>query len=134
MNSVELKPLHIEGKNETYFTPSVKLEPEEGHCQITGESYLEDTFGFYKKIMDWLNEYMQSKKPITFEFRLTYFNTSSSRALLDLLKLLNTYRNAGNKVTVNWYYPEDDEDMLEEAEDFMADTKLPINLIPYEND
>jgi hypothetical protein len=47
---------------------------------------------------------------------------------------LNTYRSAGNSVTVNWYYPEDDEDMLEEAEDFMADTKLPINLIPYEND
>jgi hypothetical protein len=134
MNSLSLKPLHIEGKNDTYFTPSVQLDPSEGVCKLTGESYLEDTFGFYKKITDWLQDYMQSKRPVTFDFKLTYFNTSSSRALLDLLKLLNNYRVSGGQVTVNWFYPEDDEDMLEEAEDFMADTKLPINLIAYQND
>ncbi len=134
MNSLSLKPLLIEGKNDTYFTPSVQLDPSEGVCKLMGESYLEDTFGFYKKITDWLQDYMQSKRPITFDFKLTYFNTSSSRALLDLLKLLNAYRVSGAEVTVNWFYPEDDEDMLEEAEDFMADTKLPINLIAYQND
>jgi hypothetical protein len=38
----------------------------------------------------------------------------------------------GVDVTVNWYYSEDDETILEEGQDYIEYTNLPINLIAYQ--
>ncbi len=122
--------LIIEEERDVFFIPSVKFDASTGVCEIAGESYLEDTVNFYKKLLSWLKEYKDLKKPLTFNFKLTYFNTSSSKGILDIMKLLKEFQN-GTGATVSWHYPEDDEDNLEEAEDFIADTGLKMNLISY---
>ncbi len=127
-----MENLVIQEVKDTFFTPGVNFDASTGKCELVGESYLEDTFRFYEKLTAWVNEYANTvKKPISFNFKLTYFNTSSSKGILDIIKALKRYENNGGKVTVNWYYPKDDDDNLEEAEDFIADTNLNIKLIPY---
>jgi len=123
--------LEIEGKNSTFFIPTVNFNNETGLCKIEGESYLENTWEFYDKLTSWLRNYIEQGKPIIFNFKLTYFNTSSSKGILDILFLLRDYKQAGGSVTINWYYPEDDDDNLAEAEDFVADAEVEMNLIAY---
>jgi len=128
-----MEDIKIKGSHGVHFIPTVDFNSATGVFELSGESYLEDTIKFYKPILDWLSEYSSvNRKPITFNFKLTYFNTNSSRSILDILKILKKYETIGGKVTVNWYYNEDDIDM-EDIEDFAIDTDLPINLIDEED-
>lgn len=127
-----MENLLIEGSTGEYFVPSVNFDAPSGKCVISGESYLEDSVAFYEPLLKWLERYMQEiNKPIDFEFKLTYFNTSSSKRILDIFRLLKDYEKNGGLVKVNWYYEDDDTDILEEIEDFMIISKLHINVIPY---
>ena len=131
METTQLENLKIEGEKGTFFIPHVDFNAQTGLCKLEGESYLEDTWEFYGKLQQWLSAYTETGKPLTFEFRLTYFNTSSSKGILDLMKTLKAYEDKIGQVSVTWYYPEEDEDNLEEAEDFREDTGLAINFVGY---
>lgn len=124
----------ISGSHGANFIPSVNFDAETGVCEISGESYLEDTIEFYAPLFKWLKEFTSEvKKPIIFNFRLRYFNTSSSKCIIDILHILRKYEEAGGKIEVNWYYDseeEDIEDELEEIEDFMIETHIKINMLP----
>ena len=113
-----MEDIHIEGVHEAYFTPTVNFEASTGRCEISGESYLEETSKFYSKLLDWIRKYTTTiKGSLNFDFKLSYFNTSSSKCLVDILDLLKKYQNDGGKVTVNWYY-DDSEEELEDSEVF----------------
>lgn len=128
-----MENLEIKGESGVYFIPNVKLNAQSGVCEISGESYLEDTSEFYNAINNWLEQFFKEvNKPLTFNFKLTYFNTSSSRSILDVLRVLKKHEEKGSQVTVNWYYPEDDDSIAEEAEDYMKDTGLKINMFSFE--
>ncbi|MCQ2251228.1 MAG: DUF1987 domain-containing protein [Bacteroidales bacterium] len=129
-----MEDIHIKGMHEAYFIPSVDFEVATGRCEIAGESYLEETTKFYTPIFEWIKEYTETiKGPLTFDFKLSYFNTSSSKCLVDILDMLKKYQKSGGQVTVNWYY-EDSEEELEEVEDFIMETGLDINKIPLEEE
>ena len=131
METTKLDNLEIKGEKGTYFVPHVKFDAETGLCTLEGESYLEDTWDFYKRLVDWLRSYAESGRSIKFNFKLTYFNTSSSKGILEVLEFLKEYEDMGGVLDLMWYYPKDDEDILEEAEDFIEDTQLKMELIPY---
>ena len=123
----------IEGSHTNFFIPTVEFDVEAGTCLLAGESFLEDTIEFYDPLVQWLEEYTtEIKNPLTFDIKLTYFNTSTSRSILDLLNILKDYEEDGGQVSVNWYYDEDDIDMEEDIEDYMLDTGLEIEMIPFE--
>ena len=129
---MELVNIEIEGPHKNFFTPTVKFDAQTGICELSGESFLEDTAEFYKPLVDWLVEFTTKiKRPIAFIIKLTYFNTSTSRCILDLLNVLKDYEDDGGEVTVNWHYDENDSDMQEDIEDYMIDTGLNINIIPF---
>ena len=100
--------------------------------EISGRSLPEDVSSFYEPVLNWLNEYADNpNKKTIFNFKLTYFNTNSSRLILDILDLVKKYENAGGTVTVNWYYDKKDPDMVEEVEDFTLESGMKINLISH---
>jgi hypothetical protein len=119
-----------EVKGSPYY-PSVNFNAESGVCEIRGESYMEETYRFYEPLIKWIKEYIQKNKPLVLDFKLTYFNTNSSRLILDILDMLRKYRTSGGEVNVNWHYDKKDPDMVEEIEDFMAESGMDITLIPY---
>jgi len=130
-----MKNIYIEGSHEAYFIPTVDFNAESGICELSGESYLEETIKFYTPLFSWIKEYITFvRKPLTFNFKLTYFNTSSSKCIVDILNMLKSFQNDGGEVVVNWFYDDEDEDIeeeLEEVEDFMLETGLKIILIPF---
>ena len=88
----ELNDLIIAGSNSTFFVPEIHFIAATGQCSISGESYLEDTFNFYHDLKNWVEDYFASEKSkLVLDIKLSYFNTSSSRAILDLLKKLKEY-------------------------------------------
>ncbi|MDF9798517.1 hypothetical protein OKW21_003780 [Catalinimonas alkaloidigena] len=131
MKATKLNDLEIHGEEGTFFVPHVHFQAQNGKCLMEGEAFLEDTWDFYERLMTWLQNYTASNRPITFDFKLSYFNTSSSKGILELLLFLKEYEDQGGDVTVNWHYPEKDEDSLEEAQDFKEDTGLDINIFTY---
>lgn len=123
--------LTIEG---TAKTPTVNLNPSDGIIEIKGRSIPENSIEFYKPVVDWLEEYGNSPKEKTnVNIQLEYFNTSSSKCILDVLKKLESIAKAGNDITINWYYEEDDEDMLEAGEDYQSIIKIPFKMIETED-
>jgi hypothetical protein len=125
-----MNDIFIKGEKSTFFTPNISFVASTGVCEIDGESYLENTFEFYQPLIDWLKEYTETvKKPILLNFSLSYFNTASSRSILDLLTVLKEYQSNGGEVKVNWSLKKWDEDLQQEIEDFSADADIDINII-----
>jgi len=128
-----MKHLVIKAVEEEYYRPVVDFNADTGVCEISGESYLEQVDEFFRPLTDWLRQYVQTNpKNITFNFNLSYYNTSSSKKILEMLKILSEYSQAGNSLTINWFFEPTDADLIEDAEDFMMITGLRFNLIKKE--
>lgn len=126
-----MDPIKIEG---TPKTPTVNFDGEKGKIEIKGRSIPENSIEFYKPLVDWLEEYMKSPKDMTeVDIQLEYFNTSSSKCILDVFKKLETMYKGGNEVVINWHYEEDDEDMLEAGEDYQSIIKIPFKMMEIED-
>lgn len=131
-----MESIIIEPSNDKFYIPHVEFNVETGYCLIEGESFLEDTYRFYSRLNDWVDAYFsEGKKTLDFNMKFAYFNTSSSKAVLELLLKLKKHIDRGHEITVKWHYPEPDHnDMLEEGEDFADDTDLAIEFVPYEEE
>ncbi len=116
----------------TEDTPTVILDAAENNFEISGRSLPEDVTSFYAPILSWLSEYAKNPNPKTiFNFKLEYFNTASSKLLLDVLMKLEEMHNQGKDVLVRWYYPEDDEDMQEAGNEYADIVEVPFEHIAY---
>lgn len=117
--------LNLEG---TEDTPKIILDKNNGIFEISGRSLPEDSAEFYQPVIDWLEDYKESPNAKTeFVYKLEYFNTASSKLILDLLSQLEDLEN----VTVLWYYHEDDEDMQEAGEEFSELVEVPFEFKTY---
>jgi hypothetical protein len=128
-----MKSLIIDAIPDSPYYPAVNFDGTTGICEMRGESYMEEAYKFYTPLLNWLKEYaVKQKNTVVLNIKLTYFNTNSSRLLLDMLDILKKSSDAGGSVTVNWYYELDDPDIKEEVEDFEIETGLPVHMIPFE--
>ncbi len=122
-----MKSIDIEG---TSKTPTVNLNAENGVVEIKGRSIPENSVEFYKPLVDWLEEYKKSPvEKTTVNIQLEYFNTSSSKCILDVFKKLEDINKGDAEVVINWHYEEDDEDMLEAGEDYESIIRVPFKMI-----
>ncbi len=125
-----MENINLEG---TPKTPSVVFNAEEGKIELKGRSIPENSVEFYNPLNEWIKNYSNSPKEVTiFEVKLEYFNTSSSKCILDLFKILERINGKNTEVRVNWYFEEDDEDMEEAGEDYQAIIQLPFKMIEIE--
>lgn len=116
------------------FVPEVNFEPAKGQLEISGQSYHEYTAEFFEPLFSWVSSYLKTNGlNITLNYKMTYFNTASSKSFFRIIEMLQEYQEAGKgDAVVNWYYKKDDEDMLETGEDFISDSGWKnINLIAY---
>jgi hypothetical protein len=112
-------------------TPTIMFDINGGVLDIRGRSIPENSIEFYKPLVDSLDKYSLTTNPATtVNIQLEYFNTSSSKCILDIFKKLETIHKSGNVVTINWHYEEDDEDMLEAGEDYQAIIGVPFKMVP----
>lgn len=113
-------------------TPEVIFDYDTGKMELAGRSIPEDSLDFYQPLMDWAVEYIKNPQEHSFVImKLEYFNTSSSKCLLDLLDIFAKIADSDKQIDINWYYKEYDEDILETGQDFMEVLGIDINLIKY---
>ncbi len=123
----DMEPIIIEG---TPKTPTVHFDSVAGVFKLEGRSIPENSVEFYKPLVDWLDKYKERPLPkTTIEVKLEYFNTSSSKCILDVFKKLEFIHKAKNDVEIKWYYEEDDEDMLEAGEDYESIIRVPFEMV-----
>ncbi|NPA37104.1 MAG: DUF1987 domain-containing protein [Chlorobi bacterium] len=120
-------------REETTKTPFVKFDGEKGLVEIRGRSIPENAIEFYKPLIDWLDKYAeQPPSKTSVNVKLEYFNTSSSKCILDIFRKFELLHKKGNEVEINWYYEEDDEDMFEAGEDYQSIVHIPFKMIEME--
>ena len=125
-----MENLNLEGSAKT---PTVKFNSGDGTLELRGRSIPENSIEFYKPLNDWIDNYSESPKTeTTVDIKLEYFNTSSSKCILDLFKQLEKLNQQETQVKVKWYFEEDDEDMAEAGEDYQAIIDLPFEMIEVE--
>jgi len=117
----------------TKSTPYVLFDPEAHVLQMKGESYPENTAKFYAPVFAWLEKYLaaQDGAQVTVDLELVYFNSSSSKALMNFFEMLEDAAQSGRQVLVNWRYNQEDELALECGEELKEDApSLAFNFIP----
>jgi len=130
-----MNPFIIE---QSEFSPSIIFDPSSSKFEITGESRPENAGKFYESVIKWLEQYqtnlfsqkeVSSDQKFHFDFKLEYFNSTSAKYILDVLKVLDTYFKEGYLAKINWHYDAMDEDMKDSGEQFSKLVKVPFAFI-----
>jgi len=132
MNSLLIEP--------TDDSPKVVLDDQNQVFLFEGESRPQHAFKFFGPIIHWLNEYGKilfwqkehfgKNRRMTFQFRLSYFNSTSAKFIGDILSILDNFCKDGYEVRVKWFYQPEDTDMKESGEEYLKMMKkLPIKLV-----
>ena len=117
-----MSTIQLEG---TAKTPRVAFHDSPLSMEISGRSIPENSIAFYTPLLEWVDEHLKAGGTVDVSIRLEYFNTSSSKCLLDLFKRLET----SSEIQVKWHFDADDEDMLEAGEDYDHIVSLPFTFI-----
>jgi hypothetical protein len=144
MSHIGLKKLYeevksIPGKDHvkidpTERTPEILLDRsgENGNMKFTGRSLPDHAKSFYNPILVWIDEYFRKPHEKTIvRFDLEYFNTASSKMLLQIIKKLEKLKAYGKELVIEWCYMEDDEDILESGETFQDLADVEFDFISY---
>ena len=124
-----MENLYIEA---TTSSPIVDFNSTTHSLEITGESYPENTAEFYDPVMSWLEEYLEKidDETVTVNLDIPYFNSSSSKVLMDFFDLLDEAADEEKHITVNWMYDDEDDSTLEAGEEFQEDLEtLTFNFV-----
>jgi len=124
-----LEPLRIEGSTDI---PEIFLDYENGRLEFSGRSLPEDVQEVYNPVLEWIGNYIgKPQKQTHVVFKFDYFNTASSKKILDLLDIVKELEKNGNELKIDWYYMENDEDMEEAGQSFSEFIEFPFNFISY---
>lgn len=120
-----MKIIEIE---KTIKTPYVLLT--DNSLTLVGRTYPENAVRFYKPLMNKVNE-IEKYEEFTINLNLEYINTSSSKAILYLIR--NITEKCKTEVIINWEIEKGDDTMDDMAEMFnsminnIKITKIEIN-------
>ena len=107
----------------TKYTPRIRFDAAKNILEITGETYPENTAEFYAPVFRWLNQYLSQleNEPVTVNLEINYFNSSSSKVLMDMFDKFEEVIKAGKRIELNWIYDKENESALEYGEEFQED-------------
>ncbi len=124
-----MKPLVLD---KTQDTPGITLDKKDNQFSFSGTSIPENTKKFYQPIFDWIKEYVKNpNKETIVNFKMKYFNTSSTKSIFDIMIQFKEIAKNNEMLIINWYFHEDDEDMLEAGEGLSKMARFPFNFIKH---
>jgi len=113
----------------TKNTPEISLNPD-GVIKITGRSMNGKISEFEEQIENWIDEYIINPPELTcVHINLEYFDEINLKIYYSLLKKIESIKYKDKKYIINWYYEEDDEDILEKGEKISTILNIPFNFI-----
>jgi len=115
----------------TAKSPSINLS--DGVIEIKGRSIPENPKKLYKPAYDWVKKYIISPAEFTLvNFNFEYIDTSSSKWILDIIRLLDQIELDTCFVKLNWYYEVGDYDMFDLGMHLKSFVKIPFDFIEVE--
>ncbi|MGL5889139.1 MAG: DUF1987 domain-containing protein [Bacteroidia bacterium] len=121
-----MNQIKIEAKEDT---PEVIIDHAAARLSISGRSLPEDVAHFYKPVFDWLNTMQENPlSGLVIEVKLEYFNTASSKILLDIFMMAEELVPDSRIV---WHYDNDDDDMKEAGEEYQELVSIKFELSGY---
>lgn len=109
-------------------TPLVHLDADRGIFLFEGKSLPENADEFFDPVIEWFKDYINTPNQSTrVVFKMDFFDTASSKKLLDMLFLL---KDITSTLTIEWYYFDDDDDMEESGKDFESILEMNFKMIP----
>ncbi|MFZ1691774.1 MAG: DUF1987 domain-containing protein [Flavobacteriales bacterium] len=111
--------------------PAILLDPSAGLLELSGYSIPENADRVYAPLFDAVEAYAQAPLPRTLiRIGLTYFNSSTAKYLLDLLKRFEDLHAGGQtKVVLEWRHAPGDLDMKEAGGDYRGLLEFPVKLV-----
>lgn len=105
-------------------TPEIDFKFSSNTLEMSGEAYPENGVEFFLPVLKQLQAYLKSLTgdSVEFNFKLTYFNSVSTKILYSLFELLNEYAKSNpDSVKLNWFHDEDDDTILSFGLDIQED-------------
>ena len=122
MDSIEIEA--------TANTPAVKFYPNRGYLEIRGKSISENSAKFYRPLLDDIEQYLfKPVSPTLVHIQFDYFNTTSAKCLIEILKKLESLPKKGIKVEVNWHYKADEPSMYHAGMDYKSILNLDFKMV-----
>ena len=113
----------------TLNTPFVSFNPNR-EMWMEGKALPEDSKRFFDPLIDWVKEKLEiNSSHVNVNLKLEYFNTSSSKQIYELLLAIR--QKANFNVTINWFYEEGDDDLLDSGKHYESLIEVPFNHIEY---
>lgn len=108
-------------------TPAILLDDSAFVFEIKGVSCPENPVLFYNPIIDALNSYFSKNDRINLTIHLDYFNTGSSKCLLNILNLIAEKTPVKGNSNVTWITEEEDIELVEAGKIFQEMSGLDFN-------
>ena len=125
-----MEPLRIDRTDDS---PRVILDPAARQFELSGKSLPENVAEFYAPVLDWLTAYKENPVAGTeFNIKLSYFNTDSTKMILDILLIFEEMAEEGHGVLIRWHAPGADEDMQEAGRVFEEMVRVPFEHLVYD--
>lgn len=110
-------------------TPQIEFNSS-GELRISGRSIPENPTAFFSPALTWLNNFERTHpKELIMHVNLEYFNTSSSKVMLNMFKQLEHMFAMGVDAKIYWYHAEDDEDIAEAGRSYEFLCKVPFRFV-----
>ncbi|HUX95921.1 MAG TPA: DUF1987 domain-containing protein [Bacteroidales bacterium] len=121
--------------------PEIVLSLEEDIYYIRGTSRPEDVRAIYYPVIEWIKSLSErllsgeitkytKENPLRFQIDLYYFNSSSAKFLYDIFLELKHAQSGTCYLVVEWYYEEEDTDLLEAGKDIALLAEMEFKFIP----
>jgi hypothetical protein len=121
----------------TKSSPSIRLDAQTRIFDIAGESYPENAANFYAPVFEWIDLFFSQMNgtPVTVNITLHYFNSSSSKVLMDIFDRLENAQANGTPITVNWRYHEENDTAIECGEEFKEQIEcIAFNMVGFNDE
>jgi hypothetical protein len=114
----------------TQSTPSVSADWRAGRLEMAGESYPENTYEIFDGIISWVQTFLElTDRSLRLELQLSYLNTSSIRAMIDIFDRLEHAVHAGRDISVLWLYDSRNPRSAELGEEFKEDYTFEFDIL-----
>jgi len=108
---------------------TLSVNCQDGKISFEGCSLLNHPKVFFKPIENWLDEYfVQKPNKTVFDFNLEYIDSPTTKHLYQILNL-SADKLGRSTIEVNWYYNENDPEMMELGEIMQSKLRLNFNFI-----
>lgn len=118
----------------TESTPTVILDPHTRRIDIYGHSVGVNPRLYYDPVLRWIDRLKElSPGVVELHVFLNYFNTYSSKVILEIFFRIRKYESFDWNVVLFWHYQSDDDDLRETGENYADIVRGDFRMVEHDN-